>query len=103
VSRSRIAIVFRIAPLRAGLPYSDYIDEGHALRQVLDHLNTRSLAATWYGYPTVTSYLVAAMLEMSRPVYGFTHGRSLADDLPRDEQRYLAAGRSTTTSSHRRR
>ena len=92
VAIALVAIAMRIAPIRAGLPYSDYIDEGYALSQVIDHLNTRSIDCRWYGYPTLTSYLTAAVAELAAPVYRLSHGRRFHDDLPKDAARYVPFG-----------
>ncbi len=89
-----LAVALRVAPLRAGLPYSDYIDEGFAMSQVLDHLNTRSIHARWYGYPTLTSYLIASAAELTAPAYRLVHGRALHDDMPRESERYVRLGLS---------
>ena len=87
-----VAVGLRVAPLRAGLPYTDYIDEGYAMSQVMDHLNTQSIHCRWYGYPTVTSYLIASAAELAAPIYRAVHGRGLRGDIPNDAQRYLPLG-----------
>ena len=87
-----LAAVLRFAPIGAALPYTDYIDEGYALSQVIDHLNTRSFQCRWYGYPTVTSFMVTAAMRAVAPVYRALHGHGFRDDLPRDRDRYLPAG-----------
>lgn len=87
-----LAAGMRFAPIRAALPYTDYIDEGYALSQVIDHLNTRSLQCRWYGYPTVTSFMVTAAMRLVAPVYRAAHGHGFRDDLPRERERYLPLG-----------
>lgn len=87
-----LAAVLRFAPIRAALPYTDYIDEGYALSQVIDHLNTRSMQCRWYGYPTMTSFMVTAAMRAVAPVYRAVHGHGFRDDLPRERERYLPAG-----------
>ena len=87
-----MAAVLRIAPLRAALPYTAYVDEGYALSQVMDQLNTRSFQCRWYGYPTLTSFATTAAMRAVAPVYRAVHGHSFRDDLPRDRDRYLPLG-----------
>ena len=57
-----LAILFRILPIRSGLPYSDYIDEGHVLHQTIDAFNNRSLDVYWYGLPALPAYCAGATL-----------------------------------------
>ncbi|MFN2509399.1 MAG: ArnT family glycosyltransferase, partial [Chthoniobacterales bacterium] len=85
-----VAALMRFAPIRAGWPYSDYIDEGFVLHQVIDQLNTRSLNCRWYGYPTLPSFLVTGSMIVSNPIYRLAHGHGFRRDLPRDKHRYSA-------------
>jgi Dolichyl-phosphate-mannose-protein mannosyltransferase len=79
-----LAVLFRILPIRSGLPYSDYIDEGHVLHQTIDAFNNRSLDVSWYGLPALPAYCVGATLLFYGPLYYHLHGHRFQKDLPRD-------------------
>jgi dolichyl-phosphate-mannose-protein mannosyltransferase len=87
-----VAILFRILPIRSGLPYSDYIDEGHVLHQTIDAFNNRSLDVFWYGLPPLPAYCVGATLLVYGPLYRHFHRHRFQDDLPRER------GPTTTTN-----
>jgi hypothetical protein len=79
-----LAIMFRILPIRSGLPYSDYIDEGHVLHQTIDAFNNRSLDVSWYGYPALPAYCSGATLLLYGPLYHHFYGHRFQKDLPHD-------------------
>src|ERR1700693_2940001 len=79
-----LAILFRILPIRSGLPYSDYIDEGHVLHQTIDAFNNRSLDVSWYGLPAFPAYCAGAGLLLYGPLYHHFHGRRFQQDLPHE-------------------
>jgi hypothetical protein len=76
-----LAVALRVAPISSGLPYIDYIDEGHTLHQTLTVLQTKSFRTRWYGYPTLPSYVIAAATELYSPFYYLYHRHSLWRDL----------------------
>jgi len=86
------AILFRVLPIRSGLPYSDYIDEGHVLHQTIDAFNNHNLDVFWYGLPPLPAYCTGAALLSYGPLYRHFHGHRFQDDLPREP------GPTTTTN-----
>lgn len=82
----------RFRPIGAVLPYSDYIDEGYVLNQAIDHLNNRSYDSHSYNYPPLPSYLVTAAMITTGPVYRLIHHHGFRRDLPKERDRYTAAG-----------
>ena len=79
-----LAALFRVVPIRSGLPYSDYIDEGHVLHQTIDAINRRSLDVKWYGLPALPAYTAGAALLLYSPFYRHFHGHGFQRDLPRE-------------------
>jgi dolichyl-phosphate-mannose-protein mannosyltransferase len=79
-----LAVLFRILPIRSGLPYSDYIDEGHVLHQTIDAFNHHSLDVYWYGLPALSAYSAGAALLFYDPLYRHFHGHRFQKDLPND-------------------
>jgi Dolichyl-phosphate-mannose-protein mannosyltransferase len=79
-----LAVLFRVVPIRSGLPYSDYIDEGHVLHQTIDAMNRRSLDVYWYGLPALPAYTAGAALLLYNPFYRHFHGHGFQKDLPRE-------------------
>ena len=79
-----VAILFRILPIRSGLPYSDYIDEGHVLHQTIDAFNNRSLDVYWYGLPALPAYCAGAALLSYGGFYHHFHGHRFQKDLPHE-------------------
>ena len=79
-----MAALFRIAPIRSGLPYSDYVDEGHVLHQTIDAFNNRSLDVYWYGLPAFPAYCAGAGLLCYGPFYRHFHGHGFRQDLPHE-------------------
>jgi hypothetical protein len=79
-----LAILFRVLPIRSGLPYSDYVDEGHVLHQTIDAFNNGNLNVSWYGLPALPAYCAGATLLLYGPFYQHFHGHRFQEDLPRD-------------------
>ena len=79
-----LAILFRVLPVRSGLPYSDYVDEGHVLHQTIDAFNHGNLDVSWYGLPSLPAYCAGATLLLYGPLYHYFHGHPFQEDLPRD-------------------
>ena len=79
-----LAISFRILPIRSGLPYSDYVDEGHVLHQTIDAFNNRSLDVYWYGLPALPAYCAGVTLLSYGRFYRHFHGHRFQDDLPHE-------------------
>jgi Dolichyl-phosphate-mannose-protein mannosyltransferase len=79
-----LAILFRILPIRSGLPYSDYVDEGHVLHQTIDAFNNRSLDVYWYGLPSLPAYCAGASLLLYGPFYHHFYGHRFQKDLPHE-------------------
>jgi hypothetical protein len=78
-----LAILLRILPIQSGLPYSDYVDEGHVLHQTIDAFNNRSLDVYWYGLPALPAYCAGAILFSYGPLYHHFHGHRFQKDFPR--------------------
>jgi hypothetical protein len=68
-----LAIWFRVLPIGSGLPYSDYIYEGHVLHQTIDAFNHCSLDVSWYGLPSLPAYCAGAILLLYGPAYHHFH------------------------------
>jgi hypothetical protein len=79
-----LAVLLRIVPIRAGSPYSDYIDEGHVLHQTIDCFQQKSFKSRWYGYPTLPAYSAGAALYLYDPIYRHFHGHHFREDLPNE-------------------
>jgi hypothetical protein len=79
-----LAILFRILPIRSGLPYSDYVDEGHVLHQTIDAFNNRSLDVYWYGLPALPAYCAGATLLFYGTFYHHFNGHRFQKDLPHE-------------------
>jgi 4-amino-4-deoxy-L-arabinose transferase-like glycosyltransferase len=77
-----LAAVVRLAPITSGLPYIDYVDEGHVLHQTIDAFNNRSLDVYWYGLPPLPAYCTGAILLGYGPFYRHFHGHRFQTDLP---------------------
>jgi hypothetical protein len=77
-----LAALLRFAPLGGGLPYIDYIDEGHVLHPAIELLHARHFDPTRFTYPPLTSYLTIAAAKVCSPIYRLAHHRSLKADLP---------------------
>jgi hypothetical protein len=79
-----LAVLLRFVPIRSGLPYSDYIDEGHVLHQTIDAFNQGSLDVYWYGLPALPAYSTGAALLLYGPFYRHCHGHRFQEDLPQE-------------------
>jgi len=69
----------RILPIRPGLPYSEYVDEGHVLHQTIDAFNHKSLDVYWYGLPALTAYSAGAAIWLCDPVYRHFYDHSFQE------------------------
>jgi len=87
-----LAAVLRLGPIASGLPYFDYIDEGHILQPAIGILKSKSFDSSVYAYPPLTSYLVVAALKAYAPFYRKIHHRELWNDLPADEDLHTELG-----------
>src|SRR4029079_8018577 len=79
-----LAAAFRFVPIRSGLPYSDYVDEGHVLHQTIDAFEHGNLDVYWYGLPALPCYPAGAALLLYGPFYRQVHGHGFRADLPID-------------------
>lgn len=77
------ACLLRLGQVGAGLPYLDYIDEGHVLHQAMRVLHHRTWETGLYDYPSLPCYSIVAAATAYSPIYRLRTGRSLRDDLPR--------------------
>ena len=80
-----LAALLRLGPIGSGLPYIDYVDEGHILHPAIGILKSKSFDSSIYTYPPLTSYLVVAAIKGYSPVYRMVHHHALRDDLPADQ------------------
>ena len=87
-----LAALLRLIPIGSGLPYIDYVDEGHVLHPVIGILKAKSFDSSIYTYPPLTSYLVVAAIKAYSPVYRLVHQRELKDDLPADQDLKTSLG-----------
>ena len=87
-----LAAFLRLAPIGAGLPYIDYVDEGYALHQAIHLLNQRTFDTEWYGYPSLPAYLTAAAMTAWKPVYRNVHGHHFRNDLPSEDAARTTSG-----------
>ena len=79
-----LAVAVRFVPIRSGLPYSDYVDEGHVLHQTIDAFKHGNLDVYWYGLPALPAYSAGAALLLYGPFYRQVHGHGFRADLPID-------------------
>ena len=86
------AAAVRFPGVFAGLPYIDYIDEGHVLHQSITLLNQRSFDTKWYGYPSLPAYLTVGTLIAASPFYRLLHGHGFRKDLPREREIHSTEG-----------
>jgi hypothetical protein len=87
-----LAALLRLLPIGSGLPYIDYVDEGHILHPAIGILKARSFDSSIYTYPPLTSYLVVGAIKAYSPVYQLVHQRQLKDDLPSDQDLKTSLG-----------
>ena len=76
-----LAAALRLPTVFAGLPYFNYVDEGHFLRRVSHLLSTQSWDPGWYAYPSLPFYAVAGAAVAWSPFYAARHGHPLRQDL----------------------
>ena len=82
-----LAALLRFGPVSSGLPYSNYIDEGFVLHQVIHVLKQRTLDPGWHGYPSLPAYLTATAVIATSPIYRKIHRHSVLADLPSEAGR----------------
>lgn len=87
-----LAALLRLGPIASGLPYIDYVDEGHILHPVIGILKAKSFDSSIYTYPPLTSYLVVAASKGYAPFYRMVHQRELREDLPSDQDLKTSLG-----------
>ena len=80
-----LAAVVRLGPITSGLPYIDYVDEGHILHPAIGILKSKSFDSSVYTYPPLTSYLTIAAIKAYAPFYYIFHDHKLSRDLPSDD------------------
>jgi hypothetical protein len=76
-----VAAAVRVPTLTAGLPYLNYVDEGHVLRRVVHLLATGDWDPGWYIYGALPNYAIAGAALLYSPVYAAVHGRPLRQGL----------------------
>ena len=87
-----LAALLRLGPIASGLPYIDYVDEGHILHPAIGILKSKSFDSSIYTYPPLTSYLVVAAIKGYAPFYRLIHHRDLRSDLPSDQELKTSLG-----------
>ena len=87
-----LAALLRLVPISSGLPYIDYVDEGHILHPAIGILKARSFDSSIYTYPPLTSYLVVGVIKAYSPIYRIAHQRELRADLPADQDLKTSLG-----------
>jgi 4-amino-4-deoxy-L-arabinose transferase-like glycosyltransferase len=80
-----VAAVVRLGPITSGLPYFDYVDEGHILHPAIGILKSKSFDSSIYTYPPLTSYLTIVAVKGYAPIYRAFHHHKLWKDLPSDQ------------------
>jgi hypothetical protein len=76
-----VAAAVRLPSLSPGLPYLNYVDEGHVLHHVIHLLEQRTWDPKFYIYPSFPFYTIALPAAAWSPVYATLHGRPLRADL----------------------
>lgn len=76
-----VALGLRLPTVWAGLPYLNYVDEGHVLHRVVRMLRERRWDPLWYLYPSLPLVAIRAAATVEAPVYKAVHGHSLREDL----------------------
>lgn len=87
-----LATLLRLGPIASGLPYSDYVDEGHILHPAIAILKSESFDASFSTYPPLTSYLTVAAIKSYGPFYRVVHHHKLSKDLPADQDFHSELG-----------
>ena len=82
----------RLGPITSGLPYIDYVDEGHILHPAIGILKSKSFDSSVYTYPPLTSYLIVAAIKAYAPFYRIFHHHKLREDLPADQDFHTNLG-----------
>jgi hypothetical protein len=86
-----VALALRLPALLAGLPYLNYVDEGHVLHRVVNLLHQLPAGGWdpgWYIYPALPNYAIAGTALLYSPLYRRVHGRPLAADLSEEPYSY---------------
>jgi hypothetical protein len=87
-----LAALLRLGPIASGLPYIDYVDEGHILHPAIGILKSKSFDSSVYTYPPLTSYLTIAAIKAYAPFYRMVHQCELIHDLPSDQDLKTSLG-----------
>ncbi len=87
-----LAAVLRLGPIASGLPYSDYVDEGHILHPAIRILKSKHLETSFSTYPPLTSYLTVVAIKSYAPFYRLFHHHKLWKDLPSDRDFHTDLG-----------
>ncbi len=87
-----VATFFRLWPITSGLPYSNYIDEGHVLHQSVKVLQEKTYDIGLYEYPSLPCYLLAGTVVACSPLYRMAHGHSLQQDFPAPAELHTPLG-----------
>lgn len=87
-----LAALLRLGPIASGLPYSDYVDEGHLLHQVIGAFHGKGFDNVANAHPPLPSYLTAGAIAAYAPIYRLVHHRSLWSDLPSEEDFHTNLG-----------
>jgi hypothetical protein len=87
-----VAALLRLGPIASGLPYIDYVDEGHILHPAIGILKSESFDSSVYTYPPLTSYLTVAAIKGYAPFYRIFHHHDLRKDLPADQDLHTELG-----------
>jgi len=81
-----LAALLRLGPIASGLPYSDYVDEGHILHPAIQILKSRNFDPGFSTYPPLTSYLTVIAVKGYAPFYRLFYHHKLWKDLPADQE-----------------
>ena len=87
-----LAALVRFGPIASGLPYIDYVDEGHVLHPASEILKAKRFDSSIYTYPPLTSYLTIGAIKAYSPFYRLVHHHSLRNDLPSDRDFHTELG-----------
>ena len=87
-----LAAIVRLGPITSGLPYVDYVDEGHVLHPAIGILKSKSFDSSVYTYPPLTSYLTIAAIKAYAPFYRIFYHHKLWKDLPADQDFHTELG-----------
>jgi hypothetical protein len=87
-----LAAVLRLGPIASGLPYSDYVDEGHILHPAITILKSKTFDTTFSTYPPLTSYLTVAAIKAYSPFYRIFRHHKLWKDFPTEQDFHTDLG-----------